>query len=329
MNSPISSASVESRFFRIGLVRKLEHWLNVLPYSPLVVEIASDHVAAVRWGNKRGDLDSCAVESLQTGSVMASPVETNVTQPDAVRSALRKVFDRVPDRGTPLVLLIPDPVVRVFILPFDTLPRRGDEALPLLRWRLKKSVPFDMDETVVSWMRQPGPQGNLEAVTAVARQRIVREYEEILESLGTHVTTVLSSTLATLPLLEEFGASLLARMSGKTLTTAIVHGSSLCVYRATEMTTDASLLDPQAMLEEIFPALVYFQDTWGSSLTRARLSGFGTRERVFRDALEKELGIAVGPLADSEAARSLESPANDMMYQNLDALVGWMMNEGA
>ena len=59
---------------------------------------------------------------------MASPVETNVTQPDAVRSALRDVFNRVPTRGAPLALLIPDPVVRVFILPFDTLPRRADEA---------------------------------------------------------------------------------------------------------------------------------------------------------------------------------------------------------
>ena len=73
--------------------------------------------------------------------------------------------------------------MRVFILPFETLPRRADEALPLLRWRLKKSVPFDVDETVVSWMRQNGREGNLEMVTAVARQRIIREYEEIVESV--------------------------------------------------------------------------------------------------------------------------------------------------
>ena len=32
-------------------------------------------------------------------------------------------------------------------------------------------------------MRQSGREGTLEVVTAVARQRIVREYEEILESL--------------------------------------------------------------------------------------------------------------------------------------------------
>ena len=135
----------------------------------------------------------------------------------------------------------------------------------MLRWRLKKSVPFDVDETVVSWMRQAGPQGNLEVVTAVARKGIIREYEEIVESLGARNVIVLSSTLATLPLLEERGATLLARISGKTLTTVIVHGSNLCVYRATEMLAEADILEPQAVLEEIFPAIAYYQDTWGGN----------------------------------------------------------------
>ena len=133
----------------------------------------------------------------------------NVIQPEAVRTALRKVLNRVPPRGAPLALLIPDPVVRVFILPFDTLPRRADEALPLLRWRLKKSVPFDVDETVVSWMRQTGKEGALEVVTAVARQRIVREYEDLVEPLDVKSRVILSSTLTALPLLSDSGSTLL------------------------------------------------------------------------------------------------------------------------
>jgi type IV pilus assembly protein PilM len=330
LNSPpVYPHSLEGRFFQFGLVRRLDHWLNVMPHPSMVVEIAPGHVAAAHWGNSRGYVEACAVESLQVGSVMASPVETNITQPDAVRSALRAIFNRVPDRGTPLALLIPDPVVRVFILPFDSLPRRADEALPLLRWRLKKSVPFDVDETVVSWMRQAGPQGHLEVVTAIARRGIIREYEEILESLGARNIIVLSSTLATVPLLEERGATLLARMSGKTLTTVIVNGPSLCVYRATDMLAGAEMIAPQAVLEEIFPAIAYYQDTWGGTIDRARLAGFGLREREFREMLEPELRFPVASVADSEGARGLNSPASDMIGQNLDALVGWAMNVGA
>ena len=310
-------------------MRRLERWLNAMPHPSLVVEIASTHVAAAHWSKTGGHLESHAIEPLPPGAVLPSPVDTNVAQPDAVRSVLRKVLNRVPARGAPLALLIPDPVVRVFILPFDTLPRRADEAVSLLRWRLKKSVPFDVDETVVSWMRQSSRAGTLEVVTAVARQRIVREYEELLQSLDASAGVVLSSTLATLPLLGEEGSTLLMRICGKTLTTVIVSAGNLCVYRSTEMSSEAAALDPQAMLDEIFPAVAYFQDTWGDAPDRARIAGFGGREEVFRRALSAELKCPIGTLADSEAADALDSSAKDLIHQDLDALAGWMLNGGS
>jgi type IV pilus assembly protein PilM len=322
-----ASASLAARFYQLGPVRRIDRWLQAMPRPDLVIEIASGHVAVARWNGST--LESASAEALSTGSVMASPLEANVTQPDAVRSALRAALNRVPSRGTPFALLIPDPVVRVFILPFDTLPRGADEALPLLRWRLKKSVPFDMDETVVSWMRQSGREGNLEVVTAVARQRIIREYEEIVESVTGPASVVISSTLATLPLLEDRGATLLVRMCGKVMTTVVVHDSTLCVYRATEMAAEAGFLDPQAMLDEIFPAIAYFQDSWGSTVNRVRIAGFGSRSEMFAEALSKELNVSVGLLADSESARQLDSPARDLLRQDLDAMVGWMMNGGS
>jgi type IV pilus assembly protein PilM len=323
-----SSATLTSQFYQLGPVRRLERWLNAMPHPTLAVEIATSHVAAARWGGSRGVLESYAIEPLPAGSVMPSPVDVNLPQPDAVRSALRRVFSRVPDRGAPVTLLIPDPVVRVFILPYESLPRRADEALPLLRWRLKKSVPFDVEETVVSWMRQDGREGTLEILTAVARQRILREYEESVESLGASVAVVLSSSLAALPLLENRGATLLVRMSGRALTTVIVRDGNLCVYRSTEMSAEAAVLDPKAMLDEIFPALAYYQDTWGGSVDRVRLAGLGSREELFRKALAEELKVSVGPLADAEDVRPLPSNAKDLIHQDLDALVGWMMNGG-
>jgi len=323
-----SAATFEKQVFQIGLVRRLERWLTAMPHPPLVVEISATHVAAARWGSGHGNLESFAAESIPFGAVVPSPLEPNVAQPDEVKSALRRVFSRVaPSAG--IALLIPDPVVRVFILPFDTLPRRSDEALPLLRWRLKKSVPFDVDETVVSWMRQSGRDGNLEVVTAVARQRIIREYEDLAGALGAGPGVVMSSTLATLPLLEHRGATLLVRMCGKSLTTVIVQGVNLCVYRSTEMPGDAATLDPQAMLDEIFPAVAYHQDTWGGTVDRVRVAGLGQREGIFRRALEEELKCAVGSLAESEAALAIGSHAKDLMHQDLDALVGWNLNGGS
>lgn len=328
MTSASSLTSLESRFYQAPLVHAVDRWLHAMPHPGLVVEIAAAQVAAARWGSVRGTLEATFVEVLPAGSVMPSPVESNIAQPEAVRSAVRSVLSRLPARGAPVALLIPDPVVRVFILPFETLPRRAGDALPMLRWRLKKSVPFDVEEAEVSWMRQSGRGGGLQVVTAIARQKILREYEEIAESAGARVGLVLSSTLAVLPLLDERGSTLLARLSGRTLTTGVVDGRSLCVYRSTEMPGAAENLRPQAMLDEVFPAVAYYQDGWGANLDRAILSGFGEREGLFREALARELKIHVTSLAETEEARGMASSAREILQRGLDSLAGWALNRG-
>jgi len=309
-----------------GLLGRIDSWLHAMPHPQVVVEIAADHVAAARWGKRRGDVEGMASEPLPSGAVMPSTVETNIAQPEAVRTALRRVFSRITPGNTPVALLVPDLVVRVFIMPFDDLPRSAADALPLLRWRLKKSVPFDVEETVVSWGRQQGRDGNLEVVIAVARQQIVREYEQIVESLGAQAGVVLGSTLATLPLLEKRGATLLVRLCGRMMTTVLTSGESLCVYRSSEMPAGLAQLEPHAMLEEVFPAVAYYQDTWGATIDRARISGFGDRESVFGNALASELQIATAPIGAAEAVAGLDSSAKDIINHGLDALAGWSLN---
>lgn len=318
---------MESSLYWLGPVRRLMNWLDAMPHPSLVCEVAPTHVAAARWSRAGMGLDSFAVEPLPEGTLFASPIEPNLANAGAVQVALRRVLNHVSGPGEELALLVPDPVVRVFILPFESFPRRQEEAIPMLRWRLKKSVPFDVDETVVSSMRQTGKDGGLEIVAALARQRIVREYETVVEAAGMTPGVVLSSSLATLPLLEEADATLLVRMSGSNLTTVIVQGPNLCVYRSTDMAAEAALLEPQAMLDEIFPAVAYYQDTWGGSIARARLAGLGEREKIFQEAVRAELGCAVLPLAS--AREGLPERMQSLLDQHLEALVGWAMNRGA
>lgn len=310
-------------------MQRLDRWLNALPHPSAVVEIAPSHVAAARWGKSRDRVEASAIEPLAAGALAPSPLDPNISQPDVIRAALVRAFHRVPVSGHSVALLVPDPVVRVFILPFEELPRRAEDALPLLRWRLKKSVPFDVDETVVSWMRQGGREGNFEIVAAVARQRIVREYQEAVESCGASVPVVLSSTLATLPLLPENGATLFVRMGGRSLSTVIVRGANLCVYRSSEMPGGLAALEPKAMLDEIFPAIAYYQDTWGGMVDRASLSGFGERQDVFRRALADELGFTAASLSDGADGGHVLPAARGLIRENMDALAGWMMNAPA
>lgn len=296
-----------------------------MPHPAAVCEIAADHVAVARWSGS-GGLESGAAEGVEAGAIKPSPVEANVANSEQLQAALQHIFERVSLRGQTVALLVPDPVVRVFIFPFDTLPRRAEDANPLLRWRLKKSVPFDVDETVISSMRQTGRDGGLEVITAVARRPIVREYEQALEAAGALPGVVLSSTLACLPLLAESGATMLIRAVGNSLTTAIVRENNMCVYRSTSLGAEVAQLGAHAVLDEIFPAVAYYQDTWGGELDRVLMAGFADREETLRMAMSNELKVHAERLADAATGPSLSADARGMLSQGQEALVGWMAN---
>lgn len=306
--------------------KSLFAWLDAMPHPSVVVEIASTHVAAARWGRSLAVLASFAAERLPAGAIAPSATQPNITDRDAVRAAIRSVMSRVPRQGADVALLLPDPSIRVFILPFDTFPRSAGEALPLLRWRLKKSLPFDAEEAVISWMRQPSRGGKIDIVAAVARQKIVKEYESLLEDEGLSAGVVQSSTLATLPIVNERGATLLARFSGQNLTTVIVRGETMCVYRSTELGMGPEGLKPQVVFDEVFPALAFYQDSWNDRVAQLRVAGFGAGENDLREALSREIGCPTEPLA---SATEFTAEARSLIAQGLEPLVGWQLNRGA
>lgn len=200
----------------------------------------------------------------------------------------------------------------------------------MLRWKLKKSVPFEAEETLISYMRQAPREEGVDIVTGLARLRIVREYEMQVEAAGMAPGVVLSSSVAALALLSDHRPTMLARIARSTLTTAIVREGILCGYRCTDLPGDAQRLTPQALLDEIFPIAAYYQDAWREGIQALRLAGLGGRLEEFRGTLEAELHCPVGALLDSAAQEGrIPEDARPLAERQLDALVGWMLNRGA
>jgi len=325
-----SKSGVRQGIYRSALVRSVARWLDVLPHPLLVCEIAEDHVAAARWTRTGMRLDGFAVEPLPAGAVVPSAVETNLKDAAAVRAAVTRVFGWLRARPQEVALLVPDPVIRVFVLHFDEFPRAAQEAVPMLRWKLKKSVPFEAEETLVSYMRQAPRDEGVDIVTALARLRIVREYELMAEGAAMTPGVVMSSTLAAIPLLGDRRPAMLARVAGATLTTAVVREGILCGYRCTELTADLSRLTPKALLDEIYPLAAFYQDSWSEGIQAVRLSGVGERLDEFRDAIEAELRCPVGALVASAAIEGrIADDVSPLAERQLDPLVGWMLNQGA
>lgn len=296
-----------------------------MPHPHLAIEFSEDRIAVARWKGKA--VDEFSVELLPPGALVPSAVEMNIVNSADVKKAIANVLSRFHTRDQEVALILPDPVIRVFVQHFDEFPRSANEAIPMLRWKLKKSIPFEADETVISYMRQPSRGEGIDIVTALARLRIVKEYESLAEGAGLHPGVVLSSSLAAISLLADEKATLLARVSGVSLTTSVVRGDILCGYRCTELPAHSGDITPQALLEEIYPVAAYYQDTWGEAISSVRLAGLGARTPEFVGPLESEFRCSVRSLLHSAVSDGrLPHSARALADREADGLIGWMMH---
>ena len=115
------------------------------PRPKLACEIAADRVLAGRVVESGGGLEACAARELAPGRVVPDLVENNLRQRDAVRSGIEESLGTVAGRSRDVIAIVPDAAVRVMLVEFDTLPSDHEEALGVVRFRLKKSLPFDVE----------------------------------------------------------------------------------------------------------------------------------------------------------------------------------------
>jgi hypothetical protein len=321
-----SSATFRQGIYQSAFARKVARWLEAMPHPPLALEISQDRVAAARW-TRTGGLDSYAIEALPNGALTPSAVETNIVDATALRGAIAGVMSKLRAKDEEVALLVPDPVIRVFVQHFEQFPRSPQEAEPMLRWKLKKSVPFEADETVISYMRQAPREDGVDVVTALARLRIVREYEALAEGAGLYPGVVMSSSLAAITLLDDTHPTLLARISGLALTTAIVREGVLCGYRCTELPAQNVELTPQMLLEEIYPVAAYYQDTWREGIQSVRVAGLGHRLPDFVRPLEDEFKCEVRSLLHTAVSEGrVPEEVQALADRETDGLVGWMLH---
>jgi type IV pilus assembly protein PilM len=158
----------------------------------------------------------------------------NPQQREAVVQTVRRALESVGGKGGVLTLVIPDQAVRVLMMDFDSLPGKAADVIPLLKFRLKKMVPFDVDDSAVSYQALPAKSG-ARAMVAVLPNAVLREYETVVREAGYEPGIVMPSTLACLGMLTEGDATLLVHSSTQCVTTAIASGEELMLHRTQEL----------------------------------------------------------------------------------------------
>jgi type IV pilus assembly protein PilM len=237
----------------------------------LACEISADRILVGRLGEDGRSLEACAARELAPGSVVPDLVEGNLRQRDAVKAAVEATLDSVAGRTHDVIAVVPDAAVRVVLLEFDTLPSDSGEAAGVVRFRLKKSLPFDVDKARVSYHAQKSKDG-VRVVAAVALASVVEDYEGAIRDAGYSPGVVLPSMLAALGAAEGERPTLVVKVDARTTSIAILNADQLQLFRTLENTRGVTITGEQ-LAEEVYPSVVFFQDTYHLNIERIFVAG--------------------------------------------------------
>jgi type IV pilus assembly protein PilM len=230
----------------------------------LAVEVRAEGVVAARAEDAAALLTSVARVDLANGAVAPGLKVGNLVDKGSVTAAVKKALDTVSGRGPSdraergagrlrdVTLIVPDSAVRVLFLDFEQLPTKVVEALPLVRFRLKKLLPFDADDAMVSYQVMSSEKGTIRLLAVAMPKAVLEEYEAMVLAAGYLPGAVLPSTLAALAGLDETPSPVLVVNAGLgSVTTAIVQAGVLLLHRSVDLGAGAG--GPVELVESAVP----------------------------------------------------------------------------
>jgi len=273
--------------------------MAALDIPRVACEIASDRVIAARANDGGNAVDVLSTRTLPGGAVTPGLSGANFANSAAVRDAVSDALSSVGGRGRDVTVVLPDAAVRVVLLDFESLPDKRQDAEPVVRFRLKKSLPFPVEDAALSYDTRR-VNGTVKAVAAVTPRAVLEEYESIFRDAGYTPGVVLPSMLAALGPVDAEEPTLILKVDANTTSVAIVQNHDLLLYRTLESARGAAV-SAEALADDIYPSLIFFQDTTGGNVSRILLAGLaGARD--LGPALEAQTGARVSDLVSSSAA---------------------------
>ena len=256
------------------MLRRLKYLL-VDPPPPLVVEISSLGVSAVKRDPKTGEVTARARRDLPPGLLELSPNRPNIQDAAAFDESVGGVIRELGDLRHPdMALILPDNCSRLTVLDFNSLTGDVKERLKLIRWRLKKTVPFDVETARIAYRMWTTEKG-VAALVAASPAEVIRQYEAPFEQRGLWPGHVSLSTCAALNLLPNDSMTLLAKRTGLALTMAAVEAGAVRMVRSVELTSPSGSEDAWSeAARDIYPTMVFVEDHFGKAVNKLVLCGF-------------------------------------------------------
>ena len=163
------------------------------------VEINQQGVQCAMTG---GSAESLRVERVSTATfppqtLQVSLREQNILDPDAFVSGLKSAYNQLLCKSIRVAVSLPDGVCRIMLLDHEGRFKSRQEALDLIRWKLKKSIPIDGADTHLDYQQLAvRDNGDLALLVAIASRTVISQYEDLIASTGLSLARIVCNTFS-------------------------------------------------------------------------------------------------------------------------------------
>jgi type IV pilus assembly protein PilM len=130
-------------------------------------------------------LERVAQRPFAAGTIRASLREANILEPQAFCDRLREAHALLLYPGTRLSVALPDAVGRVLLLDVEGRFKNRAEGLDIIRWKLKKNLPFDVADTHLDYQQlRVRESGEMALLVTLVSRTVIGQYEELISAAG-------------------------------------------------------------------------------------------------------------------------------------------------
>ena len=300
------------------------------------VEIASGRVSAasLEWRGGQPVVAAHATEPLPDGALVPMLTALNIRDRAAVLDVLGRVLERV-GRPRRIGLIIPDVVAKVSLVRFEQVPKRAQDLDQLVRWQVRKSAPFAIEDAQVTYVPGIHATDGQEYIVSLARRDVVQEYEGLCAEAGAHAGLIDLATFNVInAVLAGAGAPtadwLLVNIAADYASIALLRGPHLIVFRNRVADAEETLADL------VHQTAMYYEDRLkGAGFARVILAGAAAAGAAqsgnidqLRRSLEERLTTTVETVDPRTAAALTDRiSAAPALLDTLAPLVGLLLRD--
>jgi type IV pilus assembly protein PilM len=231
----------------------------------LGVEICPDGIrmALAGGGEKALRLDAYCVMPFPPETVKFSTRELNILNNQAFVATVRETYLRLLTKSRRISVSLPDSTGRVILMDVETRFKSRDEGADVIRWKLKKTFPFDINEAHLDYqVLEERESGAVSLLVSIISKQIVTQYEDLIIEAGLEPNYIDFTTFNLFRLFSNRmqlveNASLMTFYGG-VLTMLIFFSGVLTFYRSKEI--HGGMQEANRVYREINSSLLVYQD---------------------------------------------------------------------